>query len=457
MTGRLTHGAFARAVISRAGVNVAKLVSGKAAAGVAGLLSMLVAVRVLGPHDYGVLILVHTFALTVGGVLAIPGGHAVVRYGALAEAAEDEERLMRLLRLTALVELGGALLAMSIATAVAPILGPRIGWSQTALDFAAPYSLAVLGAAQTSASGFLRLRGRFDLLAAQLVVTPLVRLVGACGVALTGGTLRDFLWVWLIASLAQWASMWAICLYVLARSARPTRLGGSMRGVTRDNPGVWRFLLGVKADSALSDLAPRLTSLAIGSMLGASAAGLYAVAQRPAKVIAQPAKLFAQTAFPEFAKIAAGGGRQAAILSVIVRVSAMLLAFGFLMVTVFGFAAHPLARLLGGKAFEQAGDLVMIIGLARAVELVAPPAGAALVALGRPSRVVIAKLVGYAATLPLLPLFLSEFQLSGAGAYALLQAGIISALIGAFLWSQSRDPTSSALAPEAASAATARS
>ena len=135
----------------------------------------------------------------------------------------------------------------------------------------------------------------------------------------------------------------------------------------------------------------------------------------------------------------------------------MLLAFGFLMVTVFGFAAHPLARLLGGKAFEQAGDLVMIIGLARAVELVAPPAGAALVALGRPSRVVIAKLVGYAATLPLLPLFLSEFQLSGAGAYALLQAGIISALIGAFLWSQSRDPTSSALAPEAASAATARS
>jgi O-antigen/teichoic acid export membrane protein len=429
----LTGSSSADAVVRRAGLNVGKLLSGKAGAGVASLLYTLVTVRVLGPHDYGVLILVHTFALTIGGLLAAPGGQAVVRYGAQAASAGDPGRLLRLLRFCAVVEVSGGLFAVVVAVIAASLVGPRLGWSQTAVDFALPYSFAVFANGQATASGYLQLCGRFDLLAGQLLVAPLARLFGACLVWLTGGGLHDFLVVWLLAALLQWASLWALGLHVLRRRLARAPLRGSMRGIRADNPGIWRFMLAVKLDVTLSDLAPRLTSLIVGAVLGPSAAGLFAVAQRPSKVVAQPANMFAQTTFAEFARIAAGAERGATILGVLVRSCALMLGLALPILLILAVAAHPLTRLLGGASFVKGGDVVPLLALARTADLIAPSARAALVALGRPGLGVIANLAGYLAVLTL-PFLLAVFGLIGAGFQAVLQALVVSTVLAYFVW-----------------------
>ena len=118
--------------------NLGRLVSGKAGAGLISLVYMLVAVRALGPHDYGVLVLVHTFAVTVGSIIEFPGWHAVVRYGAAALQADDRDRLVRLLRFTSLVEAVSGLCALLVAAILGPMLGARLGWSPTAVQFALP-------------------------------------------------------------------------------------------------------------------------------------------------------------------------------------------------------------------------------------------------------------------------------------------------------------------------------
>ena len=131
-------------VVGRIYGNLGLLLGGKAAAGLISLAYIALAARDLGPADYGVLILVHAYVMTVGGIIEFPGWHAVVRYGAQAMEAGDRPRLTRLLAFAGLVETAAGLLAVAIAALVAPWLGPRLGWSPPAVAFALPYSLAVL-------------------------------------------------------------------------------------------------------------------------------------------------------------------------------------------------------------------------------------------------------------------------------------------------------------------------
>lgn len=425
-------------VVRRIYANLSRLVGGKAAAGLISLLYMIIAVRILGPRDYGVLILMHTFAMTIGGIVEFPGWHIVVRYGAQANGAEDLPRMVRLLRFATLVEAAGGVCAVATAAILGPWIGPRLGWSQTAIDFALPYSFAVLASIRATPAGYLQLCGRFDLLGVHVLVSPLIRLVGAGCIALAGGGLKAFLIIWLIGALAEWASMWLLGIS-LARSRLPEqRLLGSVRGVRAENERLWRFMIGANIDATFSDLAPRLAPLTIGWVMGPAAAALYAVAQRATVIISQPAQLLGQAAYAELARLVAGEEAGPALRHALLRCIVVAVAISIPALLVIGFAAHPLARLIGGRAFERAGDVMLMLAAARAILLVAPPASAALVALGRPGLSVAANVGSSLGLLPLLVLMMNWWGLAGAGLHALVQSSVAAALLASFAWRQSR-------------------
>jgi O-antigen/teichoic acid export membrane protein len=443
------HSGDPSGVVGRIYGNLGKLLGGKAAAGVISLIYMVLALRALGPRDYGVLILVHTFAMTVGGIIEFPGWHAVVRYGAQAIEAGDQPRLLRLMRFTALVETGGGIAAIATAALLAPLIGPRLGWTPTAIAFSLPYSLAVLATIRSTPSGYLQLTGRFDLLGAHNLIAPVVRLLGAGIAVLLGAGLRGFLIAWLAAAICEWAGMWALGLYVARRRLGGARLVGSPRGAMAENEGIRRFMIAANADVTFGDLAPRIAPLVVGWFLGPASAGVYAVAQRATAVIVQPAGILGQAAYAELARLVSAGVHGSVVRHALVRSVRLalipavpLLAF----VTLFG---REVARWLGGSGFEQAGNLMPWLFLARTILLIAPPASAALVALGRPGLSVSANLLCTIGILPLLPVLMMHFGLSGAGVHALVQASATAALLAWFVWRSSHDHTAPNDAPVA--------
>jgi O-antigen/teichoic acid export membrane protein len=426
-------------IVRRIYSNLGLLLGGKAAAGLLSLAYMIIAARALGPSDYGVLVLVHGYVMTVGGIIEFPGWHAVVRYGAQAIAGGDSARMVRLLRFTGLVELGGGAVAVLIAALLAPLIGPHLGWSPTAQAFAVPYSLAVLASIRSTPAGFLQLMRRFDLLGAHNAVAPMVRLIGAALVGWFGWGLKGFLIAWLVAALAEWLTLWLMGLLVARRELGEHPLVAGISGVRSENPGIWRFMISANADITFGELAGRIAPLVVGWMAGPAAAGLYAVAQRATVIIAQPAQMLGQAAYAELAKLVADGGHGVPVRRALRRCMTIALTTALPVLLLLAFFSQQFAILLGGPAFVGAAGLMIWLALARVLLVIAPSASAALVAMGRPGLSVTANLVSSIGLLPLLPLLIQQAGLGGAGFHAVLQSLVACALLIWFVWRTS-DP-----------------
>ena len=117
--------------------NLGLLLGGKAAAGLISLVYVVAAARILGPEQYGVLVLVNYFAMLVGGLVAFPGWHAIVRYG-VQPAETDHAKLIRLLRFAGAIELAAGAAAVIVAALAVPLVGPLLGWSADAEKLALP-------------------------------------------------------------------------------------------------------------------------------------------------------------------------------------------------------------------------------------------------------------------------------------------------------------------------------
>jgi O-antigen/teichoic acid export membrane protein len=413
------------------------VLGGKAGAGLISLAYLVIATRALGPHDYGVLVLIHGYVTTVCGIVEFPAWQAVIRYGAEARRDEATHRLARLLRFGARVELLGGLTAIVMAALCAPLIGPRLGWPETVLVFSLPYGLAVLGSVRSTPAGYLQLINRFDLLGLHNLVQPLVRLTGAGLAAVAGWGLTGFLVAWLLAALAEFAVLWALGLWFAYR-----HLGRDLRypepgNAVADNPGIWRFLLASNADVTLSELAGRAVPLIVGWVLGPTAAGLFSVAQRATVLVAQPAQILGNTAYPEMARMVASGQGGSALRHTLLRLTGIALVASLPIIAIIWLFAPRIVRLIAGPEFAGATGLMVVLVLARAMALAGPPATAALTALGRPGWSMSANLTANLLFLPILPVLLNLQGLDGAGIQALGQAATVSLLLLILTWKRS--------------------
>jgi O-antigen/teichoic acid export membrane protein len=421
--------------------NTLRLLSGKAGAGIISLVYIALAAHALGPKDYGILVLVHTYVLAIGGIIEFPGWHAVVRYGAQALLAGDEQRLGRLLKLATALELVCGVVAVGIAALLAPWVGAKLGWSPRAIELSLPYSLAVLATVRATAAGYLQVTGRFGLLGAHSLVPPVVRLIGAVVAWAGGWGLVGFLWAWLAAAVLEWAVMWIMAFAVMPRSLRRLAVTADLHGVRAENPGIVRFMLGANADVTFAELAARATPLAIGWLGGPTAAGLFAIAQRATTVIAQPAQSLGQAAYAELAKLAAKG-QTTLVISTIARASGVTMAIAVPVCVLFGLFGDTFARLMGGDGFAAAGGLMLWLAIARTLLLCAPPLSAALTALGRPGLSAGMNLAGSFSLVAMLSIALPNWGQGAIGPCIVAQAVLTMALLAAALATQARPSAS---------------
>lgn len=420
-----------RGPVQRVYANLVRLLQGKAAAALISLFTLAIATRALRPAGYGVLVLVSGFATAVGGVMEFPCWRAILHYGTEAIASGDEERLLRLLRLTALTELGGGVAAVVAAATLGSWLGPRLGWSAEATRFAIPFGFATLASIRSVPAAYLQLRGHYGLLSLHSLIQPTVRLIGALLLLRPGyASLHAFLVVWLIAAVIEWASLWLLGVLIAHRHLGLRRLRGSTRGVTRDNAGLWRFMIGANADITIGSLSGRLVPLIIGWSSGPAMAALYTVAQKATVVIEQPAQILARTAFAEFAELLVGR-RYEVLRRVMIRCISVGMLASLLPLAIAITLQRPIAELLGGPRFTAAAPLMPLLLLAQILLLATSLISSGLSALGRPGLSFAAYGIVTLGLLPLLPVSLRWMGPIGIGLQAIATALCLVSFFGA--------------------------
>lgn len=405
------------------------VLGGKAGAGLASLAYLVMAARALGPHDYGILVLVHGYVAAVCGIVEFPAWQAIVRYG--AEATEDgtPHRLARLLRFGSVVELAGGAAAIGATMLLAPLVGPHLGWPPEIMALAIPYSFAALGSVRSTPAGYLQLIGRFDLIGLHNLVQPLIRLAGTALALVLGWKLVALLLIWLIAALAEFISLWAMGLWCAHH-----RLGTILRrpaagSAKAENTGIWRFLVASNADVTLGELAARVAPLIVGWVLGPAMAGLFAVAQRATVIISQPAQILGNTAYAELARMVAAGEGGQALRRTLGRVIGIALMAAAPVVALTMLCPTRIITLFAGSAFNAAADVMVLLIGARMIGVVGPPCSSALSAMGYPALSMSANLFASLIFLPALPWLLLRNGLIGAGILAVGQAFLASGLL----------------------------
>lgn len=409
--------------------NMGHLLSGKAVAGVASLVYIALAARILGVGDYGTLNLVHAYATFFGTLLALSGFHGIVRYGAQSLKTSDYDDLWGLIRLLALIEIAMALFAICCAILLSPWAASLLQLNSTAAQFVGFYTLAILATVRTTPQGVLQLADRFDLIGMQQAAMPVARLIGVAILWWMNMGLTGFLVVWLVAALLEGLSMWILAYDVARKRGWISATPRSPRAILSHHAGLIGFVGVTNVDLTLRDLAPKATPLIIGWMLGPIATGLFVLSQRASAVLIQPAQMLSQASYSVIAKLAVEHRYLQAHIAVRSSIS-IAAACALVVAGIFFMFSEQILHLLAGSEFAAAGELLVMIGFAAAILTVAPTLSAATNAFGYPGRGTTINLFCSLGTLPLLILFLWKLGINGAGVHALLQSALFSLLLG---------------------------
>jgi O-antigen/teichoic acid export membrane protein len=283
--------------------NLGYLLRGRGIAAVMLLVATALMARALGPVEFGMVVLIHTYVVLVRGLLNVKQFLAVVRYGMPALDADDLGTLRRLIAVCGRVDRFTCVTATVAAFSLAPLIGPSMGMDQDHVNMLMVYSLMLLTTGNRTAIGILRLFDRFDVLGWKETIGPAIRL---CGVVVA--------W-WLELPLPVYVAIFAVAfateeIYLgwcgrreYRRKIGPPPAAENPRDASMSEFSGLRHFLWITYWQSNVDLIPKHGSIMLaGFLLGPAEAGLLRLARQFSSVLSKPAGLIRQVVFPDLTR-----------------------------------------------------------------------------------------------------------------------------------------------------------
>jgi len=405
--------------------NVGWLLTGKGVGAVLSLFYLALATRSLGPEKFGEFTLILSVGQAVAAVVGFQTWQVVIRFGMPHLKEGRVDALGRLVRFCAVLDFVTASIGCLLAWASIWVMGIRLGWSAEVEHEALLFCLVLLLSVRTTAVGVLRLHDRYRTGAIADAVTPLARFGGALVVVLGGASVRGFLFAWAVAEFAT-----AIAYWSSAHHVAPGLLGrwGAADHAPRENPGLWHFAFATNVDATLNVASKQCVVVLVGFATGPAIAGGYRLAYQLSQALLRVSEMFSRGIFPEFAR--ASTGQTGPELRLLFRQSSRLaLVVGAAICIIVPLAGQPMLHLIAGETYVGAYPVLLLLGLASGLEIMAAGFEPVLLGIGRAGLVlrirgltVLVLFVGVALLMP-------GFAASGAAAATVLSAAVALVLM----------------------------
>ena len=414
--------------IGRALRNAGWLLGGKGVGGLFSLVYLALAARSLGVAAFGVFALILTYGQAAANIVQFQSWQTFVRYGAAHLAGDRPHALRRLVAFTVLLDLGAASVGALIAAAGTWVAAPLFGWSGEEQHLAALFSLSLVFGLRGTPTGVLRLYDRFDLAAYSETVLPAMRLVGAGIAFATGPTIGGFLLAWAVAELVTTVAMWTTAARELGRHDIRQLHRSRPAGVVAENPGLWRFAWSTNLTASINLVWQQLPTLAVGWIAGPATAGGYRIAVQLTSALNKPALSLTRSIYPEFAKLAVDGG-PAALTPMMRRAARLSAVVGLGVVLLIAIAGEFALTLVGGGNYGFAYPFLVLLSIAAAIDLSGFSLEPALVAIGRPGRILFVRAIAGAIYAALLVGLVVRFGAIGAPVAAICASMLVLTLM----------------------------
>ena len=386
--------------------------------------------RSLGPAEFGLVVLMHTYVMLIRALLDFGSMDAIVRYGIPAHDASDNHTLGKLIKVCRRIDKQASITAVLLALLIAPLAGPAMGMDAKHIMLLMAYSTVLLTTGIGSATGILRLYKRFDIIGRHLTIAPMLRFSGVIIASLLNAPLQIFVAIWAGAYAAENFYLLWQAKHKYRTKINQTLTTISLKDARIDDFDGLRHFLWVSYWQSNLDLLPKhITTLLVGYLLGPAEAGLLRLANELSSTLARPAALIRQVVFVDLTR----SWHQASnAFDVVAYRTALLggaLGLVFVMVSYF-FGEYLLSTLLGNQYIEAKSILTLML-LAATLDLTASPLRSALYAMGKALSALRLHIFSTAIYLILFVVLTKHLGLIGAGVAA--SCGASLTLIGMLL------------------------
>lgn len=350
--------------------------------------SLAIATHALGQSDFGVMVLVLAICRVCERLIRFESWQPLIRFVAAEEVAGDKDRLASLYAYGLLLDFVSAVVAAIMSVCVAWVAGGVLGLDHQHVYLVAIYAVAIACNLRGMASAALRLYGKFRILAYIQLASFVVRLGLAAGLLLAGIGLTGFVLVWTVSQVFDAVLFNAVGLRTLREAGLPSPLRADIRGLNRKFPGFLRFAVSTNVSSTMRTMTHEMDTLLVSSFAGASAAGLYYLSRRIANVAQTAGDMIQTVIYPDLARLWTQVGPNAmGRLVMILQAALALLAIGALGACLI--LGEPVLKLAFGPGFAATYPMLMMQLVAVLLVLHGAPARSALLAMNRPTYVLV--------------------------------------------------------------------
>ncbi len=369
----MTHGGQegVSGAIRRIFVNTGWLAASKIVGAVLSIVYLAIATRTLGVEQFGRFALILATGQLVATIVKFDTWQAVVKFGQKPLQAGDKMTLGGLVSISAATDLAGAVMGMLLAAAVIFLGGPYLRWSTDMQYWAFGYTLVLLFAVRATPMGVLRLLDRFDAGAISETMVPVARLLGAVFALWLRPDILGFLIAWAISEAIGSLSYWWLAYHHGRGSVGPVDASG-LKGKFAKTPGFFRFAIATNLSATLGAVTSQGPLLLLGLYVGETAAGLYRLAQQLANALGKITSLFSRALFAEMARSHERGDHDTrkAELRAIARFSSRLgMGSGLLITVLIVTLGKFILGTMSGAAYLPAYPILLLLGIAGAVDM----------------------------------------------------------------------------------------
>jgi O-antigen/teichoic acid export membrane protein len=404
--------------------NTSYLAVSKGVAAIAGIATLAFAGRALGLVQFGLLVLISSYAQAASGLTKFQSWQLIIRYGGAALTSGDTATFKKSVGFGLGLDISSGLVGMAGAMLLLPFIGPWTGIKANLIPVAMAFCLLVPTKGAAAPIGVLRALDRFDLIGWQGTTTQISRAILAGFGWMLHWPIEAFVGIWFVTDLGSDLFLW----FLAGRELRRKDMLSGIRPTLKPKglPGAWPFAIQVNVHSSLMSAWGPVGRVIIGGLLGPASAALYRVASSLADAAQKPADLIAKAYYPEIVRMDLATKQPWKLM---VRGTAMASAFSMLAVLiVIVIGKWMLAQMFGPEFVPAYPVLLILIGIPL-LWMVGFPLMPMLYALDRADAPLKARAIGTVVYLAIVAPLSWRFDVAGAAAAILIGNLIIVAIL----------------------------